>query len=69
MSQNIKTLNHGNQQEYQWVDDIGFHQYYCDGDVSTIINTINLFKYEDQEKSRIYSWYDNLGFHQYYYNI
>lgn len=64
----LKTISHCNQQEYQWIDDVGFHQYYCD-DVSTQtnINSISDFKYDETEKGRIYSWNDNLGFHQYHY--
>jgi hypothetical protein len=64
--QKILTINNGNQQEYQWNDDIGFHQYYCD-DVSipTDNDTIHNFKYDTIVEGRIYSWTDNLGVHQY----
>jgi len=66
---NIKTVNNGNQQEYQWNDDLGFHQYYCDDTlVPTDMSTIRNFKYEKINEGRVYSWNDNLGFHQYHCN-
>lgn len=66
----VKTINNGNQQEYQWDDDLGYHQYYCDEiNIPTDSNTIQNYKCEEIKEGFIYSWNDNLGFHQYYYTI
>lgn len=63
----IKTQNHGTTQEYNWIDDFGFHQYYGEIDTPTLHETIKNFKYEEYElNKRTYSWTDNLGFHQYH---
>ena len=66
----IKTKNHDVQLEYQWNDDFGFHQYYCEMIGLPIIDTIRNFKYEEYDSNkRTYSWNDNLGFHQYHCNL
>jgi len=63
----IKTKNHTAQQEYQWSDDFGFHQYYCEIDTLPLTDTICNFRYtEHNSNKRTYSWNDNLGFHQYH---
>ena len=62
----INTRNHEKVQEYWWVDDWGFHQYFCDMNVPTMDDTIRDFKPESTQKGRVYSWTDNLGFHQYH---
>lgn len=62
----INTRTHGKTQEYWWMDDLGFHQYFCDYEELTIGDTIQNFKYDVGEKGRVYSWTDNLGFHQYH---
>jgi hypothetical protein len=64
----IKTKNHGDQQEYNWKDDAGYHQYYCPSDIQPILQSITDFKYTIKNNYRTYSWNDNLGFHQYYCN-
>lgn len=65
---NLKTINHINRQEYNWSDDLGFHQYYCNGnDKPTQMENISIFEEQHPDKLyRIYSWNDNLGSHQYY---
>lgn len=53
--------------EYNWTDDMGFHQYYCTHDTAPMKGTIANFGYINNATGRQYRWTDNLGSHDYFY--
>lgn len=54
---------------YSWIDDLGYHQYYCDINHNIDVLPIKNFNHNITNNERIYSWSDNLGYHQYYVDI
>ena len=60
----------GTQLCYSWIDNHGFHEYYCsminfNDNVGNIVD----FGRKETEKYVLYSWNDNYGYHNHYFHF
>jgi len=51
--------------KYEWMDELGTHQYYIDAEENMECGECKNYKIERISNATIYSWNDNYGFHQY----
>jgi len=57
----------GTQLCYSWIDEHGYHQYYCERIVENVGKIVDFQKKtSSSDSSIIYSWRDNCGYHQYH---
>ena len=63
--QKINQWNGSTSWIYEWKDDLGFHQYYCN-ECSSDVEPGLVKNFCMDSNPRVYKWTDNLGYHEYF---